>query len=385
MAPPQQQGGGSQDNSMGFFWIIIGIFIAVLLLWHYQRAPIVNFIFAVKSAEIALIDVFTNKALPIKQFIATTDPKTIEFSQVAAVCKAVGRYLSIPLAAFLLLLAGVLYKTSAKNRYRKTHNMGTLAKQERTNWPYITPVLHLDLLNQPIDEGPWAMSITPMAFAKKYKLLIENREAVGTSGLQKDIKLVVTVNRGKATRVFANQLGRPWLGPTKLRPHARALFAIFAAKFKGDREPANVILRAIANSTQGGKNASFVGADNLLKKYLHDKTIEKVCAGHAYELTVMISMLEAARGDGVLAAAEFLWLKPIDRPLWYVLNTVGRQTAPPEVAGVMGHWLAEQALGKALVLPMVEEASIALESAVSEVIYKPDEPNDSRAGDRNHG
>ena len=372
MAPPQQQGGG-QDNSMGFFWIIIGIFIAVLLLWYYQRGPIVNFIFSIKLAELSLINVFTDKALPIKHVIEAADTKSIEFSQVSAICKEVGRYLSIPIAVFLALLAAVLYKTGVKNRFRKTHNMVTLAKQEKTRWPYITPVLHLNLLEQPIDEGPWAMSMTPMAFAKKYKLLIENREAVGTSGLQKDIKLTVTVNRGKATRVFANQLGRPWMGPTKLRPHARALFAIFAAKFKGEREPANALLRAIANSTLGGHAASFVGADNLLKKYLHDKTIEKICASHAYEYTVMASMLEAARGDGVLAAAEFLWLKPIDRPLWYVLNTVGRQTAPPEVGGVMGHWLAEQAIGKALVLPMVEEASIALESAISEIIYKPDE------------
>ena len=323
-------------------------------------------------AELSLISLFTDSAAPIKHTILNADPASIEFGQVVMLCKEVGRYLSIPTTALMVLLAGVLYKTSAKNRFRKTHNMTTLAKQEKTNWPFITPVLHLNLLQQPIDEGPWAMAQTPMAFAKKHKLLIENREAVGTSGLQKDIKIVASINRGKATRIFANQLGRPWQGPTKLRPHARALFAIFAAKFKGDRAPANDLLKSIANSTIGGKAPSFVGADNLLKKYLHDKTLDKICSAHAHELIVMASMLEAARGDGVLAAAEFLWLKPIDRPLWYMLNTVGRQTAPVEIAGLMAHWLAEQAIGKALVLPMVEEASIALESAIAEIIYKPD-------------
>lgn len=373
MAPPQQQQGGG-DNSMGFFWIIIGIFIAVLLLWHYQRAPIVNFIFGIKSAELYIIGFFTKSAEPIRQVIARTDASQIEFSQVITICKEVGRYLSVPCAIFLLLLAGILYKTGVNNRFRKTHNMTSLAKQERQRWPYITPILHLDLLKQPIDEGPWAMALTPMSFAKKYKLLIEHKEAVGTSGLQKDIKIVVNLNRGKANRIFANQLGRPWMGPTKLRPHSRALFAIFAAKFKGDRDPANALLRTIAISTADGKTPSFVGADNLLKKYLHDKQIEKICAAHAYELTAMASMLEAARGDGVIATAEFLWLKPIDRTLWYMLNTVGRQTAPAEVGGVMAHWLAERAIGKALVIPMIEEASIALDAALKDIIYVPDEP-----------
>lgn len=371
MAPQAPQQGG-QDNSMGFFWLTIGLIILILLLWKFERGPIVSFVFAIKSAEISVISLFTQGLDATQQFIKVTNPKSVDFTQMSLVSRTVGKYLTIPFASLMLFFSFLLYKSSAKNRYRRTHSMTTLAKQERSNWPFTTPVLHLDLLHQPIDEGPWAMAQTPMGFAKKHKLLIEHREAVGTSGLQKDIRLQVTVNRAKASRVFTTQLGRAWQGADKLKPHARALFAIFAAKFKGDRADANVLLRNISNSTLGGKAPSFVGADALLKKYINDKHILKICQGHAYELTVMASMLEAARGDGVLATAEFLWLKPIDRPLWYTLNTVGRQTVPPEVGGIMAHWLAEQAIGKALILPMVDEASIALEEAVGEVIYKPD-------------
>ena len=87
----------------------------------------------------------------------------------------------------------------------------------------------------------------------------------------------------------------------------------------------------------------------------------------------MASMLELARTDGVLASAEFLWLKPLDRKLWYMLNSVGRQTAVPEIAGAFAHWTAEKKTKRALRVPMVDEAAKSLEVAMKEIIYEADE------------
>jgi intracellular multiplication protein IcmP len=101
--------------------------------------------------------------------------------------------------------------------------------------------------------------------------------------------------------------------------------------------------------------------------------VKKITDGHAYILTVMASMLTLARLDGVQASADFLWLKPIDRRLWYILNTVGRQTPFVEVAGIFAHWVAEKELERKLLIPMVEEATNALELALQDIIYKPDE------------
>lgn len=84
-------------------------------------------------------------------------------------------------------------------------------------------------------------------------------------------------------------------------------------------------------------------------------------------------MLEAARTDGVLATAEFIWLKAVDRRLWYMLNSVGRKTAFPEVAGPFAHWKIEKRLRRPLKVPMVDTAVDAMEEAISEIIYKPDE------------
>jgi intracellular multiplication protein IcmP len=56
-----------------------------------------------------------------------------------------------------------------------------------------------------------------------------------------------------------------------------------------------------------------------------------------------------------------------------MLNTVGRQTPFVEVAGPFAHWVAEKQIGRRLLVPMVEEATNALELSLKEIIYHPDE------------
>ncbi len=52
----------------------------------------------------------------------------------------------------------------------------------------------------------------------------------------------------------------------------------------------------------------------------------------------------------------------------------GRQTTPfPEVGGPYAHWLAEREIGRKLNSPFIEEAVNGLETAMKEIIYKPDE------------
>lgn len=72
----------------------------------------------------------------------------------------------------------------------------------------------------------------------------------------------------------------------------------------------------------------------VIEKYKNTELVQEVTAKHAYTLTVIASLLEKARLDGVVPASEFLWLKPVDRRLWYMLNCVGRQTPYAEVAGL---------------------------------------------------
>jgi len=376
MAAPQQQQ-GQNDSSMGMVWIVVAIFVFGGLLWYLERDIIVTIFFQIKLAEIAVIGLFTDSLDATKILIENSNPETVGFNVLSQISHAVGRIISIPVAILFVILSYLLYKKNPSGRYQKVHSMQTLAAQEKESWPYIIPVLGLDLVNTSIDKGPWRMTLPPMVFAKKYKLLKEETRKIGSTGLKSDYRTVAVVKYGRANRLFAKQLGRAWPGVWKLPQHQRALFAVFAAKAEGDRDAAADLLKQIARSAikhpLKAKELNFKGADTLLKKHENNKIVQKLLQRHAYTYTVFSSMLEIARLDGVIATAEFIWLKPIDRTLWYVLNTIGRQTTPCEVAGIMAHWLAEKEIDRALKIPMIEEATLALESALGELLYIPDE------------
>ncbi|HXF28545.1 MAG TPA: type IVB secretion system coupling complex protein DotM/IcmP, partial [Chlamydiales bacterium] len=211
-----------------------------------------------------------------------------------------------------------------------------------------------------------------MQFCKRHRLLQEHKAQPREGMIRKEWnRIEVTLKRGQANKVFSLQLGTLWQGIDRLSPHTRALFAIFAARYNGDSKGSAALLAHISASSSG--KLDFSGTDPLLKKYVETKGIKKIMESHAYVLTMMAAMLEAARQDGVQASSDFLWLKPIDRRLWYMLNTVGRQTPFVEVAGPFAHWVAEKEIGRRLIVPMIEEATNALELTLKEIVYRPDE------------
>jgi intracellular multiplication protein IcmP len=63
---------------------------------------------------------------------------------------------------------------------------------------------------------------------------------------------------------------------------------------------------------------------------------------------------------GVLAAAQFLWLRGVDRDLWYSLNNLGRRSFHSEGAGALAHYMAEDIAGKAVPGARLETAIGAL-------------------------
>ena len=92
---------------------------------------------------------------------------------------------------------------------------------------------------------------------------------------------------------------------------------------------------------------------------------------HAYLYGVMASMLSLAREDGVLAVAEFIWLKPLDRPYGICCHQWPTNRLP-EVAGPFCHWLVERRLRRPLVVPMIQCAIDSLNEALAEFIYNPE-------------
>lgn len=381
MPAPAQGGGGQGDNSAGILWGIAAIFATIGVVWYVFKSALVSFYITIKIYELDLLSYLGNlfhhpyyfESVRQGLMSARMQAGTITFNDLVSMGSSVGVWLRLPFVVMLLVLAVIVYVGNTTRVYKRTYNMKDFAKLESKNWPQITPILNLDLIKADIDSGPWAMALTPMQFCKRYRLLEEVRPQRREGMSRKDWdKVEVVLKRGEANKIFSMQLGPLWAGANKLPPHARALFAVFAARINADSQAAMKLLGQIAASSLH-KELNFAGADDLLKKHENTKLVQAVVQSHAYVNTVMAAMLLAARDDGVQASSDFLWLKPRDRRLWYTLNTVGRQTPFIEVAGIFAHWVAEREAGRKLMVPMVEEATNAVEQALKEVVYRPDE------------
>ncbi len=377
--------GQQQESGLGPLWIAVGVAVLAALLWYFGHTHIVRGVIWVKQWELRFLSLFTNAYQPLAHTLEGLDPANVAFKSLVDVSRVVGQPLSWPMLVIMALLSWILWASDLRQRFRQTYRMEDFLDSQQASWYQLIPSVHANLQEVDIDDGVWAMCLSPLQFAKKHGLLKPDKTVKTLPKRLQGNRLgyTMTIDRTEASHVFNLQLGAYWQDPKALPIHARALFAVFSARINHDLDAGNLLLERIATSTRSGELA-FVGVDVLLEKYVDTKEVQKIVSHHAFVLTVMASMLEGARRDGVLPTAEFLWLKPIDRPLWFMLNNVGRQTAFVEVAGPMGHWFSEKAVGRPLFVPMVHEAVNGLEEAIKEILYvtEPGEalPGDDKAG-----
>lgn len=366
----QQQQSGQPDNSFAPIWITILIFIAAFFIWKLGHKQIVLFVFMVNIWQAKLINLFLNNEVLTNQIylMQTMDPATVDWQQLVTMARAVGDYMRYPVVFALVVLAIVLYNSNIVLKFRRTHSMKTLRAQEQFNWPAIMPVIKEDLIAQDISKGPWAMALSPMEFARKYNLL--KKDDILLDNPTPGQEMTAGIRRGDAKRVFTMQLGPYWQGFEHLSPQAYAIAAMLIARINRDRDGANTILKALDKSFVTGK-PNFAVARPIMNKHKNTELVQEIVVKHAYVLTVMASLLEGARDDGVVPSSEFLWLKVVDRRLWYMLNCVGRQTPYSEVGGPFAHWKAEKEMQRPSLVPMIDEAIKALEVAIKEIKLTP--------------
>ena len=114
------------------------------------------------------------------------------------------------------------------------------------------------------------------------------------------------------------------------------------------------------------------------------KTIKAVrlnMAAHGYLYPWMVDLLQRTGKRGVLITADFIWLRPIHRTLFYTLNNVGRNnvknaTGLVEGAGGIAHFMVEETLGHAALTPEVEEAVKGLEKGLIDEGWLPHDEED---------
>ena len=370
---PQAGGQGQQgDDALAPLWITGVMFFIAYVVWATKHELIVQLVFYINLGESYLVNLLWpgDPLQGVINYIHQTDPSKVDWDTLMRVTTIVGAYMRFIFALILGLLAFMLYQKDLTSKFSKVYSMKTLRLQEKENWPAISPVVAEDLVKTDIDVGPWAMALNPMEFARKYSLLKKNDILMDPSSPGQE--MTASIKKGDAKRVFTMQLGPLWQGFERCQPHVVALAAIFLARMNRDREGAMNLSNNLSKEFATGK-MNYAAAWPLLNKFKDLPEVREVVGQHAYVYTVMASLLKQARNDGVVPSSEFLWLKPIDRRLWYMLNCVGRQTPYVEIAGAYAHWKAEIKMQRPSLTPMVDEATRAFEIAIKEVRISPKE------------
>lgn len=242
-----------------------------------------------------------------------------------------------------------------KSNYRRTLNLDYLMKRQAKNFPIIAPFVKFNPATQPPRPPGAPVPAELPAFAEALgpeEWIAYHDIPVPDGKMDEDL----------AAQAFAGQLGSPWRGPMHLAPYRQVLLAAFCLKASRKRAESDEMLGKIAQSWTFEKGLKIPppllrDARKVLRnKDLTSKVILK-CNQHAFENTALIRALAVAREEGgVLAPAQFVWLRAFDRALWYSLNNLGRQAFHMEALGAMCHYKAEKAAQRPIPRPKVENA-----------------------------
>lgn len=405
-----QASGGGQSNGDGLLAVVLVGMAALILLQHTQAGGLISQWVGFKRLQLALIAPFNAEARAVADWAARYPNQVWQAGQAWRLADFVGQFWRWPVVAGLMALAGWTYVQAPRSRFRRRFDMQGLLAEQALHFPAVAPVLGRNLLKEPLNEGPWAAPQSPIELAIRAGLLRDGQGQVLTQAVQSpDTRF----DRARATELLVRQLGprRP-AHPRELPPYQRALFALCAGRYVPDQvvprtDLAGRLLAALGRKGQrkipGGKaradalaahlsrhfkegrhgaahQMDFGETDTLLELAWAQPEVQARWQAHAYSYTALMDLLSLARNKGVLTTADFLWLKPVNRTLWYALNSLGAPWAPldkcahAEAAGPFAHALAERALGMAIPDPQVDSGVDALEDALREEGWLPDQP-----------
>lgn len=358
------QGSQKDSGDLEIIWIIVGVLALLLGIFVIFRAQILTVVLTIKYFELRTISFFmvNQHYESLSIWLNQQDPNRVSLDELSLLSSEIGNTIKYPCIFLCFFFAIVIYFKHPKRFFRETENMHTLAQKVSTIFPAINVTKGVNLVKTPINTGPWAMAMTPIEFMKLYTL-----------GIRDPKTGKITIDQYKTKLAFTKQLGPLFPGIDALAPHEKAIFAILSAFINYKRDEGEAAMEAIVGQItpeQIKKKKIPYHTDNLLKKYRKTAPVEAILKKHAYTSTVFTQMLVEARQSGIILNSLMLWLKPIDRNMWYVINNVGRKAVFIEAAAVHAHWLSEKRLGFAIKQAMIDEAIFALDEAIQSRIVR---------------
>ena len=364
-------GRDSRDDHL-FLWCAILVFVFVVLPALYiAHADDVNRpLLALAKAQLQVFTPFFEEAQTAWARIAEADPAALSWDTMQEVLHYTGSWIRWPFALLLVLFGVAAIFMGRVGGLVRRFNMESLLKNNAESFPCLWPVVGRGkylLSPKSYDSGLWKVARTPVQFALEHGLLLDDagKAILPEQALKNGLPSTelpawgnARLDEEKALAVLTEQLGKRFEGYAGLSPCRRALAAAFLAYAGGNKKGCVALLDSVAlsyaeNNEQAScpvlEGDSFVG--KLEKQWeCHSSILNEKCLSiHvAYELPWFMALLYRARQKGVLASSQFLWLRPLDRPLWYALNQCGGRAAWAEGFAPWAHYMAEEKEGKIL-------------------------------------
>jgi intracellular multiplication protein IcmP len=376
-SPQRGSSAPAAQDVTGFtlLFTLFGLLLGAWMLWYFHHAEISQAAIALMHREMQVIHHFTDRFDHADALVLAANPRKVAFGQIVNLMREIGRFFLYPAAGFVLILAGVCFRRAASARFKKRYDVEGLIREQVQGFKSIGAFVERRLRPVAIRAGE----------PRPADSALDVHEWVAVWGSAGDGSFDETLARQE----LARQLGEPWRGLVKAAPHVRCMLAIILLHQDLRRREAITLLGDLSLSLTTPKREGPSGPEvplsfsppvvAMAERWLFDEDLvqkaEALMLRHFYTTPGLMSALMEARAmGGVLAPAQFAFLKLVDRRLWYALHSLGfalsgtEDYAHPcprvEAIGARDHWAAERLAGEPLPGPSIDRAIASIRSAV---------------------
>ena len=369
---PRAPGAIGSDDYTGFSLILICVGLAILgwTAWKLWHAEISAGALLVAHREMQAIAWVSDRFSQADIGVQRADPAGVQFNDLVRLYRNIGTEFLYPAMALVLGLAALSFFRAGNARFTRAFDLDKLmaeqAKTSRSTAAFVGRNLTLSGVRAG-DPRPADPALHVSEWIAKYA--------------QRDGRF----HEASARRELVRQLGAEWKGRSSASPTVRCMLAAFALHGAERREEAAGLLGLLSEGLPVDKTDSGDGpeeplafdpktlavADRVLAETKAAVWAIEIMDAHHFTTPGLMSVLNAARlRSGVLAPAQFAFLKLVDRRLWYALHALGFESdgliAHPhpsqrvEAIGARAHWAAERAVGAPIPTPEFDAAIAAI-------------------------
>ncbi|TVQ82280.1 MAG: hypothetical protein EA357_09990 [Micavibrio sp.] len=366
-----------KDEGLTLTWVFL-LFVAVFsfIIWHTLQTELKSGIRWVRVAELRLamtihgedhvivhprygpqrLDVWYN-------FLRHVNPDDLRGREIEAATFITQEAVKLYFIILMCLFGAWAIIKGPGTKYKRRMSLESVMNEHAKNFPVIAPFVKLDPRKlksrppgSPVPENLplFAEALSPEEWIAYHNIPYINKK----------------LDREKAFQALVLQLGERWRGPEHLPLHMRALYAAFALKAIRKRKESDELLNELSLAWSHDKGLKIpVKLKSRINKIIKDPKVHaavtKYANRHAFQATAMLRALNRARDEGgVLASAQFVWLRGYDRTLWYPLNNLGRKAYHAEAMGALTHYTYEIIAGQRIPTPKFDDAIRGLEEYV---------------------